>query len=458
MAQKPRPLDPSLSSRALFGCQLRLLRDDAGMSQTQLGAELHVTGEAVATWEKGRSLPDERTIARADDLLNGRGLLLAAWRLAARDTHANSDANNGPDAPPRSPLPGMLAASSYQRPEIDLLDTAALEAAEFGAWAEQLHTGEVAIQAMQIRIRRLADDCLTAAPAEAFSEAYSLSRQLFGLLRGHNKPAHARELYRLAGQVSVLQAWLAGDLGAYEAAEVHGRTAQVCADHADEPEIQAWAAVARSKTAFWRTDYANAAAIAQRALGHQAPGTATVMLACQVADAYAQLGAGDATREALGRAADAAERERGSDTVGGLLSCKPGRHANYAAGAHLRLGDHDRALDEADIALEVMRTDPRYGFGTIAQTHVTRIIAQLDAGDIDAAADAARPVLDLPRGRRLTTLTDRMRPLSRALDTGPIRDSPVAVALRDEIMDFCGASGGQRQITAGNQNRELEQA
>ncbi len=54
-------------SRAAFARHLRHLRDAANLSQRALGGLVHVTPDAVATWEKGRSLPgDERTAAALD--------------------------------------------------------------------------------------------------------------------------------------------------------------------------------------------------------------------------------------------------------------------------------------------------------------------------------------------------------------------------------------------------------
>jgi transcriptional regulator with XRE-family HTH domain len=423
----------STPPRARFGRRLRTLRTAAGMTQARIGGFVHVSPDAVATWEKGRSLPDETTAGRLDQRLAADGALLALWR--------DAQADSAPDSAPVGPGVGVSAVS--------LLATAAWEAADFGAWAERLNAGDVAITSLTIRARQLAAACLTAPPADVIGLAADLNREAFALLRGHHKPAHARDLYLIAGQTCALLTWLSGDLGALDAARVYGSAAQVCADLADQPELSGWVAAVRSKTAFWCGDYLAAVQLARRGLAFAPPGTAAVMLACQEADAYAKLGAFDLVAASLQRAEDEAQRQRGSDTVGGLFSCGPARHANYAAGSRLALGDPARALSETDRALAEFDADPGYGFGTVAQVHLTRVFAFVARADLDGAAEAVRPVLDLPRGRRLATLTERLRPLASILDRQAVRGSAVAAPLRAEIVEFCGAPG-QRQLAAGN--------
>jgi transcriptional regulator with XRE-family HTH domain len=83
-------LTPTQSPRVLFGTQLRQLREQHDLSQATLGARLYLSPDAVATWEKGRSLPDQDTAGQLDETLNADGKLLTAWRHAITDkTHTN---------------------------------------------------------------------------------------------------------------------------------------------------------------------------------------------------------------------------------------------------------------------------------------------------------------------------------------------------------------------------------
>jgi transcriptional regulator with XRE-family HTH domain len=457
MPYPARELDPSASPRALFGFQLRQLRERKHLTQAALGGTLFVSEDAVATWEKGRSLPGHDAARQLDDDLDGRGLLLAAWRLAAANHQADSEADNqadsSADAFKQGRQPAIIGASVADRP-VDALFTAAQEAADFASWAERLNAGGVAITSLTIRARELARACLTMPPAEMAGHAAALNREAFALLKGHHKPAHARDLYAIAAQTCALLAWLSGDLGALDAATLQGSAAQVCADHADQPEVTAWVAVVRSKTAFWCGDYLGAARLARQGAACSPPGTAAIMLACQEADAYSKLGAVDLARQALQRAEDAAESVRGADTIGGLFSCAPARHANYSSGAHLAIGQLDLALAEAERALAECEIDPAYGFGTVGQIHLTRALAFTANGDLDGAAEAARPVLDLAPERRLATLKDRLRPMATALGRNAVQKNVTAGALRAEITEFCGVASLQRQLMPGSTERE----
>lgn len=422
------PPDPT-PGRARFGKLVRQLRVAASVTQGQLGRALHVSADAVATWEKGRSLPPDRTtVEQLDQHLNADGELVSAWRIAQADK------------PTVGPNVGQSA--------VNLLHQAAREAAEFGAWAERPDAGEVTITALTTRARDLAEQALTAPPAQVAAAAADLNREAFALLRGHHKPRHARDLYAVAGATCAMLAWLSGDLGALDAAKMHGSAATVCAEHADQPELSAWVAAVRAKTYFWAGDYRASADTARQGLMFDAPGTASVMLACQQADAYAKLGALDLVEAALVRAARQAQAIHGVDTLGGLFSCGPARHSNYAAAGRLALGDPAAALAETKVALAEFETVGGYGFGTVAQVHITQTYAHLAAGDLDGAAAAARPVLNLPPARRLSTLTERLRPLASALGRPPIRSSSVAGPLRADLVEFCGTPG-QRALPAG---------
>ena len=53
-----------------FGNKLCNLRKAAGLSQTQLGARLHVTNKAVSKWENGKAMPGLDIVRQLADILN----------------------------------------------------------------------------------------------------------------------------------------------------------------------------------------------------------------------------------------------------------------------------------------------------------------------------------------------------------------------------------------------------
>jgi transcriptional regulator with XRE-family HTH domain len=424
---------PAKHLRVRFGALLKQYRLDRGMTQLAVGRRYKVTKDAVGTWERGRSIPAEPVARGLDQLLQAGGEIYRAWR------EANTQADKTTE--------GSVALSADT-----LLASSAQAAAEFGTWAEIVNAGAVTITTLNHRALALFGLALTRPPEEVIAEAAQISHTLFGILRGHHKPAHAKELFAITGKVNAVLSWLSGDVGNLDAARIHGATSRTCAEMADDPEVGAWASVVLSKAAFWDKNYPLAVNIAaaadSEAAARSAPGTVRVMLACQQADGWAKLGAVRETTAAL----EAAERARETATVShafdGLFSCGPGRALNYTAACSNEIGRHAQAQAAADAALAVFAADPVYGFGTVGQTHVSKTLAYANAGDLDAAAAAARPVLDLPPERHLATLAGRLAPLANALRSPSMRSSSVAGPLGEEIAAFC-ANSRQRAIGAG---------
>lgn len=435
MAQQPRTLDPSRSPRDLFGVQLRILREGQGLSQQQLGPRVHVTAMAIGHYERGRTLPDYDTAAGLDHVLGARGLLLACWELA-HHFHTNPDAtghaNNAPHAAPAGPGDAMIGAMGIET--ADPIGAAALTAADFGAWAETAGAGEVTVATLHLQVRALAQAALERPPAELIAYASDCVRRVYRFARAHHRPEHAADLFLLAAQLNSLLGWFASDLGRLPEAELHASTAVTCAELARDPETLAWAHAVRSKIAFWRRDYAKAAEHARRGAEHARAGTSGVMLACQLADAASKQGDTLTVLEAL-RTAERAADHAGTDAVGALFSCNPARHANYRCASLLEIGRHADALDEADRAL-MQAAGSALGFGTIAQIHVTRARAFAARGEIEGAAEAARPVLALPPERRLATVAGRLSLLPAHLGPAPSRP---ALDLAEEIRTYCAA-------------------
>lgn len=57
MARRPNPLNPSSSPLALFGSELRIHREHAGLSQEQLGTKANYTGSFVGAVERAEEMP-----------------------------------------------------------------------------------------------------------------------------------------------------------------------------------------------------------------------------------------------------------------------------------------------------------------------------------------------------------------------------------------------------------------
>ncbi|MFE5327016.1 helix-turn-helix domain-containing protein [Embleya sp. NPDC056575] len=62
----------------IFGAQLRYLRDQLGMTVTQVGEAVGNSPHTISSWERGVRVPNPDTIRALDELLQANGALIAA--------------------------------------------------------------------------------------------------------------------------------------------------------------------------------------------------------------------------------------------------------------------------------------------------------------------------------------------------------------------------------------------
>ncbi|MGE7439938.1 XRE family transcriptional regulator [Kitasatospora sp. NPDC001175] len=379
------------------------------------------------------------------------------------------------DTPPQTPSTVTVPLSG---PE--LVDVAARESAQWAQWAEASNIGNIALEQLQADTQYLAAAYLTEDPMLVLAQTRAMRDRVFGLLEGHQRPTQSRDLYVIAGYLCGLLAWMSSDLGYRAQAETHGRTAWLCAeladhpgrtawlcaelaDHpgrtawlcaelADHPGLRGWVCSTRSKVSFWSGRLREAVQHAQRGAACRPPGTAAILLTCQEADAWAELGAHREAQSALQRAADAGDQELAqpaNDDIGGLFSCASARHANYGASVHLRGGTAQAALAHADHGLAELARQSIRAYGTEAQLHITRAGALLLSGDTDEVAAAIAPVLALPGDHRTAPVLQRLRELASAAARSPMADSRGGLHLQGAVDVFCRESAAALALSPG---------
>lgn len=343
--------------------------------------------------------------------------------------------------PAPAPQPQRLAptASTEQPSELsgtELVRLAADESATWAQWAETSNVGDIALEQLMADTRALASEYLTADPVPLFVRTRAMRDRVFALLEGRQYPRQSSNLYVAAGYLCGLLAWMSSDLGQLREADTQGRTAWLCAELAGHDDLRAWVLSTRSKIAFWDGRLRDAVNHARRGGTCRPSGTVAVLLACQEADAWSQLGAEEEVLAALIRAEDARDALRGEDGIGGIFSCQPARQENYAAAAQLRIGRPADALRAADHALELLAVQPVRAYGTEAQIHISQAAAHLATGEAEGALEALAPVLSLPPDHRLAPVTRRLSELSP--DAGRQgAGNRAAVGLHAAIEAFC---------------------
>src|SRR5829696_5536616 len=199
----------------------------------------------------------------------------------------------------------MLDRTAERDRVSQLMTSAAVEAAEFGEWAEATCEGPSTLAQLEQDVRHVARLYLTQPPLPLLRRVLRSRNRVFSLLEGRQRPAHARELYLLAGRLCGLAAWMIGDLGWPVEAQTHGRTALLCAEIADSPTLRGWIRATQSKLAYWDGRPKLSAELAEDGLRYALRDSAGGLLAGLAARARARIADASAARSHLRTGADA---------------------------------------------------------------------------------------------------------------------------------------------------------
>jgi len=293
----------------------------------------------------------------------------------------------------------------------EALMDAANESATFLAWAESTNVGEMTIEQMHTDVRRIAHSYLKVPTLPLFARAKTLRDRAVTLLAGHQDPRHTRELYAAAGWSLTLLSWISVDLRHPDAAEDHARAAWICAERADHNALRAWVRATQHTAAFWQNDYSTAAGYAADGLTYSGIGSAELFLSSALALDLARDGDADRAAAELQRAQQVAEKaHRAEDELSGPLTCSVDRAGSLWSDTELALGQADDALALADRAVAVFEAAPedQRNRGSERMTRLQQVKAHLVLGDLVAAEEALRPVLDTATAHRVRPLVQRV--------------------------------------------------
>lgn len=250
-----------------------------------------------------------------------------------------------------------------------------------------------------------------------------------------------RRLAVLAGTVHGILAKAAHDMGDPAGALTHTRTGFLLADMADHDGLRAWVRALQSFVSFWAGRPHDAIRYAEQGqpFAEAAGGTAGVFLAANEARAWATLGNAEQTRAAIDRGQRAAEAAAPDeiDQFGGICTFPRARQLYYAADAFALAGIDAEAERWAAEAIDAYAdpSQPDWSFSDLAGSHADLAIARIRSGEIDGAAEAIEPVLELEPARRINGIITSANRVHQALaDAGP--DSPTALDLQREIEVF----------------------
>ncbi|MDX3064479.1 MULTISPECIES: helix-turn-helix domain-containing protein [Streptomyces] len=172
--QQPEEHEVGTGMLCVFGRQLKLFRERAGLDRATLGSLTGYSASTIASFEQGRRIPPPKFIDRADEALEASGVLIAskeevaraqypaffrdAAKLEAEAVELHVYANQA--------VPGLLQTEEYAR-------------AVFTNWRPLLHE-DVVEQRVTARLARHEIFCRTQLPTISFVIEESVLRRPLG--------------------------------------------------------------------------------------------------------------------------------------------------------------------------------------------------------------------------------------------------------------------------------------
>jgi len=393
-----------------FGTQLRLCREAAGISMSELARRINYSKSYLSKIENDLKPPNPVLARRCDAELDAGGVLSAlvpavpgpqVAEVSTDDEVWLMSLDDGGDA--RHPLDRrrVLAGAGAM---VGLAVTR-------GIWTaidEQVVTG---LRASFEDYRRLG---MLTSPAVVLEPVVSQVRTLRALAAGNPEPVRT-QLLLLASRVAEYASWLSQESGDEGAALEWLRRAVVLAEAGQDRELASYALVRKAEIALCRYDLLSTIELAQRAQADRGVGPRIRGLAARCeAQGHALAGERDACERALDRAA---ELLAGADPAGihGLVlgsSSVTDEVPLIRAWALNHLGAPAKAaelLDRHVVHIPASARRARARFGS------TRAFAYASQGEIDHACLLAREVLADAVPVDSATIRSDLKQLARTL-------------------------------------------
>jgi transcriptional regulator with XRE-family HTH domain len=282
-------------------------------------------------------------------------------------------------------------------------------------------------------IERIGRAYLSRPLTDVVAETRYVRNVVFDVLEGRQSPNQARHLHVQAAQLCGVLASASSDLGFYDAARTHARTAALCADLADVPSVRSWIAATQSLIEFWDERPMQALQRAQAGQQYATSDVDTLRLYSLEARASARLGDVGNTRAAIGRMIEVMDRaEIGTHRT--IFDFPQANALRCAGSSYLWLGEYADAERFLAQALAAFNADSSGGsYAHVAVTRIDLALAQLGNGDFEAAQDTLGPVLEMSPERRLSGTVRRFEDLRAALRKPRYRRVSAAQSLSERL-------------------------
>ena len=470
-----------------LGAWLRQQREDRGWDKREMARRLVDAGRAAGDtsmpavdgmyhnlhrWEHDGGVSERHKLNYC------RVLGIHPSQFGPRQPGETPDAGNAAGTVPATPWPAVMesvpasitgwsapvlpapSASAYrgrEEPGLGLFAVerevlmTAHEGSDHAAEHEQHGTGEATFEQLHADLIRLSSLSDTDAPFPAFLDMRQVRGRIYRLLDRRQRPREQADLYFLAGCLNGLMGVTANRLGYPDAAEELIRAGWAYANVIDHNALRGMVRARLSYVMYWRGRYTDSRDLAADGLRYASQGLVAANLHLEQARALARLGEPDAARQQVGLA-HAAWADRNRDDLaeigGEEFALSQAATYSMAGSALAETGHGSEAAGELERAILLYDAGPRpgehHGVAGQALARTDLAMVRLRSGALDAGAAALAPVLALPSGQRLATLTARLGLVRRELAAPVFRDSQQARDLGDQIEEF-----GRAAITTG---------
>lgn len=451
MPQPPKELDPSRSARDWFGAELRHWRGLRRLSQAELGAKVHVSGDLIGKIEKAVRTCSPDLATALDRFLDTGGVLARALARAAADADNDpADADNslagripgpvptapaamlaadGPASPPGAPdtdgvrVPCRTAEGRIifvTMPRRALLRGGAAGAAlvATGPAATPMASGSAFVPDVHPvlhlqNLRRALVDCDNVLGPLGVVHTVRDHIRLIQQLRGDATGADRQALLQVQAEYAEFCGWLYQDAGDYRAAEYWTDRALSWSHAVESPELVAYVMVRKAQLAGDMNNPADAVDLADAARV-LAPIRSRLAAMGAVYGAHGHALSGNRTASA--RAYDTA-----LDLVSDLREDSPRRRGGWLDAAYIQaqrayslsvLGDHRAAAEGFMQAIGTLPPAYRRDRGVYL---ARAAVAQARSGEPELAAATASQAIPMAAESRSARILGELASLDSEL-------------------------------------------
>ncbi|MBO2449081.1 helix-turn-helix domain-containing protein [Actinomadura barringtoniae] len=394
-----------------FGEKLRSLMGERGVSLRGLAEMVPCDAGHLSKICNGLKNPSARLAERLDGLLGAEGALVLLRR--------------SPDG--RMAQGGELAPSEE------------LEAVELARRVAASDVGEETMAALEAAVDDLASAYPRSAPAELLARTRGHLAYVARLMDVRMTSAERRRLTVVGGWLSLLAATCDVDLGRRSAAAARLKTAAQLAEHAGHLEILAWTLETQAWQLVTDGDHKRAITLS-RGAQTVAPknGSAHIQATAQEGRAWARLGAGRETRDALGRVERLVEPLETPDRPEHHFRYDPAKSDAYTATTLSWVGDP--AAEPYARGLLARLERPVSGPARPRRAASARLDLALALVAADQPDEAAHTALEaVTSGRLVPSNYWRATEVINAVEALNV---PEAAGLREAYRELCRADGG----------------